>query len=81
MTVAVGTREMRARFSEFLERAERGETVVITRRGKEVARLTPPEAKPKRQGGWMKGKIWMAPDFDDTPEEIIELFEGRDSGW
>jgi hypothetical protein len=26
--------------------------------------------------GRYKGKITMAPDFDDTPDEIIAAFEG-----
>ena len=40
--------EAKAHFSELVERAEAGETVDITRRGKLVARLVPPEPKKKR---------------------------------
>jgi prevent-host-death family protein len=40
--------EAKAHFSELVERAEAGETVRITRRGKPVARLMPPERKKKR---------------------------------
>lgn len=32
------------------------------------------ELAPRKFGAW-KGKVWMAPDFDDD-QEIIELFEG-----
>ena len=28
--------------------------------------------KPKRRFGILKGKIWMAPDFDDTPPGFEE---------
>lgn len=30
----------------------------------------------ERPLGILKGQIWMAPDFDDTPSEVIEAFEG-----
>ena len=35
----VGVRELHDRLSEYLERVEGGKTVVVTRRGKPVARL------------------------------------------
>ena len=44
----VSIAEAKAHFSELVERAEGGETVRITRRGKLVARLVPPESKKKR---------------------------------
>jgi prevent-host-death family protein len=39
VTIKVGTFEAKTKLSELLDRVERGEDVVITRRGKEVARL------------------------------------------
>ncbi len=27
-----------------------------------------------RQGGWLKGQVSIAPDFDDLPDEIREAF-------
>ncbi|HEY1638817.1 MAG TPA: type II toxin-antitoxin system prevent-host-death family antitoxin [Rhizomicrobium sp.] len=44
----VSIAEAKAHFSELVERAEAGETVRITRRGKPVARLVPPESKKRR---------------------------------
>lgn len=41
-------KEVRDNLREFLERAEAGEEIVILRRGREVARLVPPEREPKR---------------------------------
>ena len=32
--------------------------------------------RPKRTLGVLKGKIQTAPDFDETPLEVIEAFEG-----
>jgi prevent-host-death family protein len=36
----VGVRELHNRLSEYLEKVERGEDVVVTRRGKPIARLS-----------------------------------------
>lgn len=45
----VGTKELRNRLSEILDRVERGERVVVRRRGKPAAVLTAAEpAKPGR---------------------------------
>jgi len=38
--------EARKRLSELVRAAERGESVTITRRGREVARIVPAEKKP-----------------------------------
>jgi prevent-host-death family protein len=43
MTTTVGIFEAKNRLSELVERAARGEEIVITRRGQQVARLLPPE--------------------------------------
>jgi prevent-host-death family protein len=42
---SVGAFEAKTHFSQLLERVERGEEIVITRRGKAVARLVPAAAK------------------------------------
>ena len=45
---SINLKEARKRLSALVNAAERGETTVITRRGKRVARLAPPrEAKRK----------------------------------
>jgi prevent-host-death family protein len=82
MTAAVGVREARASLSELLERAEKGETISITKRGREVARLGPPVVppKPNREGGWMKGEIWMAPDIDEAWEEVLDEIDRKQIG-
>jgi prevent-host-death family protein len=38
--IEVGVRELHNRLSEYLERVEDGEEVVVTRRGKRIARLS-----------------------------------------
>lgn len=77
-TVVINVYEAKTRLSELLERAEGGEDFVLGRAGKPVARLIPyrPERAP-RLPGRLAGRITMAPDFDETPEELLEAFEGR----
>ena len=42
MIVTVGVRELRSHLSTWLDRARRGESIVVTERGVPVARLEPP---------------------------------------
>lgn len=81
MTIVVGVREARGRFSELLERAKAGESISVTRRGEEVARIEPPKPRVDRRPGRLKGKIWIADDFDETPQDIIDMMEGKDEEW
>lgn len=43
----VSIKEARQHLSDLVDAAEQGETIVITRRGKEVARLAPVVRKPR----------------------------------
>jgi prevent-host-death family protein len=45
----VGAFEAKTHFAQLLQRVERGEEIVITRRGKEVARLVPAATKPDKE--------------------------------
>ena len=76
MTKTVGVREAKAKLSELIDLALRGEEVTISRHGAGVVRLVPVALR--RQPGSLRGRIRMAPDFDETPEELIDAFEGRD---
>ena len=42
----VNLKDARRRLSALVTAAEHGESVIITRRGKEVARIVPPASKP-----------------------------------
>jgi len=39
--IAVGIRELKARLSEYVRKASRGEEIMVTARGREVASLVP----------------------------------------
>jgi prevent-host-death family protein len=71
----VNIHEAKTHFSKLLARVSEGEEIVIARNGKAVARLVPIQPEPKQRPlGIFKGQIWMAADFDETSEEIIDLF-------
>ena len=67
--------EAKTQLSKLLERVERGEEVIIARAGKPVARLTGLRAEPEKRKirfGALKGKIWIADDFDDPlPDDFL----------
>ena len=70
--------EAKTRLSHLVDRALRGEQVVITRHGRPVARLVPaaPPRTPRRLGA-LRGKIRVAADFDaPLPDDLLALFEG-----
>lgn len=74
----VNMHEAKSQLSALVAAALAGETVVLARDGKPVAQLVPyaGPAKPRKPGRW-KGQVWLAPDFDQTPQEVIESFEGQ----
>lgn len=77
MAVRVNVHQAKTHLSRLLERAERGDEVIIARAGRPVAKLVPFRARrsSRRLGLW-KGQGFIAPDFDETPEELVRLFEG-----
>jgi prevent-host-death family protein len=71
--------EAKTHLSKLLERVERGEEITIARSGRPIARLVPVTRRrePRTPGGW-EGRVWIAPDFDELPEEVRRAFEGED---
>jgi prevent-host-death family protein len=73
----VNIHEAKTHLSRLLQQVAEGEEIVIGKAGHPVARLVPFEASPApREPGAMRGKIWMADDFDETPDEVLSEFEG-----
>jgi prevent-host-death family protein len=67
--------EAKSQLSRLIERALQGEEVVIARAGSPVVRLVPitVDASPRLGGQW-KGRVRIAEDFDDLPEDVAEAF-------
>ncbi|MEN2982753.1 MAG: type II toxin-antitoxin system prevent-host-death family antitoxin [Thermus sp.] len=76
-TKAFNLAEAKARLSSLVRRVEEGEVILIKRYGRVVAKLVPAEApsRPKRTPGVWKGRIRIAPDFDQVDAEIARLME------
>ncbi|MDZ7831951.1 MAG: type II toxin-antitoxin system prevent-host-death family antitoxin [Desulfobacterales bacterium] len=67
--------EAKAQLSALIEKVMAGEEVVIGKAGKPVARLIKYENnRQPRQPGALKGKIKIADDFDELPDDIAEAF-------
>ena len=75
MAISVGMHEAKTTLSRLVEVAQSGEEVVITRRGKPVAKLEPMDSSPhESMYGSLKGKIKMADDFDELPDDVARAF-------
>jgi len=67
--------EAKAQLSALIARVEAGEEIVIGKAGKPVAKLVPFERpKQPRRPGALRGKIRIAPDFDELPDDLLEAF-------
>lgn len=76
MTKSVGVHEAKTQLSQLLRRVAAGEEITITRRGREVARLVPPEKPSIRRLGFERGRLVVPDDFDDPlPETVLQAFE------
>jgi len=65
--------DAKSRFSELIRKAMIGEEVIIAKDNKPVVKVVPiATLGKKRVPGSAKGQIWMAPDFDATPEDFKE---------
>ena len=74
--VQVSIEEAKAQLQDLIAEAIKGETVVITQDGQQIAQLVPAISdKQSRQPGTAKGMIWMSDDFDEPLEEFKEYME------
>lgn len=75
----VNVHEAKTQLSRLLARVERGESVVIARKGKPIARLVPMEPT-KRVFGQLKGRIRYDADLAaPLPDDIARSFYGDDT--
>jgi prevent-host-death family protein len=67
--------QAKSQLSKLVEQALKGEEVIIARAGKPVVRLVPVRGSDTpRKGGQWKGKVRIAEDFDELPEDIARSF-------
>lgn len=67
--------EAKAQLSELVRRASEGEEIVIAKHGRPVARLVALAPARRPPGGW-EGRVWVAPDFDESDAELAALMFG-----
>lgn len=62
----INLHDAKTHLSRLVEAAAKGEEIVIAKAGKPMARLVPlrPSTLKTRKPGALKGKIWVADDFD-----------------
>lgn len=67
--------EAKAQLSALIERVRAGEEIIIGKAGKPVAKLVKFDHPPgPRKPGALKGRIRIADDFDELPEDLEEAF-------
>jgi prevent-host-death family protein len=67
--------QAKSQLSKLVERALRGEEVVIARAGKPLVRLVSiHQSDQPRSGGQWKGKVRIAEDFDELPDNVARAF-------
>jgi prevent-host-death family protein len=71
---SVNIHEAKTQLSRLISKVEAGEEIVISRAGKPVAKLVRVQPKKRAKFGFMKGQVWIAPDFDAPDPELEKLF-------
>ena len=78
---AYGVAEAKNTLPKLIDRALRGEEVVITRRGKPIAELRPvqrPQAPPQGIYDWLRSRRDARPGVGLTSVEILDLLYESD---
>ncbi len=77
MTTFAPVERLATDLDELVERAQQGEEIILTSKGKPIALLLPyHEAAMSRTPGRGKGQVTIADDFDaPLPEDVLRDFE------
>ena len=74
--IQINMHEAKSKLSQLAEKAWAGDKIVIAKAGKPYLDLLPHQPRKERIAGRYKGKIKLAKNFDETPLDVIEDFEG-----
>lgn len=78
--IKLNVHEAKTHLSRYLDRVEKGETIVLCRRNVPIAEIRPIAGQPKRKRpiGLDKGKVHIPPSFfDPLPDDLLDAFEGK----
>lgn len=70
--------EAKTHLSQLVDRAAKGEDIIIGKAGRPMVRLvpyTPTVAEARRPGSW-RGRVTIHDDFDELPQEVTDAFVG-----
>ena len=71
--------EAKSQLSALIEKVRAGKEVTLGKAGKPVAKIVPYDrSKEPRKPGALRGKIHIAKDFDDLPDELAVAFGAVD---
>ena len=72
--------DMKRHLKQYLQRVQKGETLVVSEKGRPVAEVRPVAVSESRLRpyGLCEGEFYVPDAFDDPlPEEILALFGGQ----
>ncbi len=81
MSETVNLYQAKTHLSDLVDRASKGEEIVIAKAGKPVARLVPLAGtdRGRSPGGW-EGVVWIADDFDaPLPAHLLAAFNAPEA--
>ena len=71
--------DAKAHFSALIARVQQGEQIIIKKGGRPVAIIRPyAEQVSERKPGALRGRITIAPDYDDLPADIARALGMED---
>ncbi len=77
MVIQVNIYEAKTQLSALVERAAAGEEIIVAKAGRPLARIVALAPAPgPRQEGALRGKLWIADDFDELPDDLSAAFRG-----
>jgi prevent-host-death family protein len=78
MAKIVNMHEAKTTLSRLVERAMKGEEIIVAKAGRPLVKLVPlvKRDRPRRPGRW-KGRVWIARDFNRLPDDLLDAFEGK----
>lgn len=76
--IRINIAEAKSRLSNYLERVERGETVILCRRNVPIAEIRPvaKRSKEPRPVGIDRGMSIPSSFFEPLPDDLLAAFEG-----
>jgi len=66
--------EAKTQLSSLVEKAAAGEEIIIAKNGTPMAKLVALRNRPLRKPGKLKGKLWVAADFDAPMPDVEDAF-------